>query len=84
MYPRLTTEEFQAFLQKKRDFFDFYGIKTVPLYRQVAAGLHQLAAFKQAGLYGKKRNAQEATAHYLKACLYNPEYLTYKATREAL
>jgi hypothetical protein len=92
MYPKLTSEEFQALLLYKRDFLDLYDIKTIPLYRQVATGLHHLAVSKSIGGYVNwrthewnevKKNIQEATIHYLKACLYDPKYLSFSATREA-
>lgn len=93
MYPKLTSEEFQALLLYKRDFLGLYDIKTIPLYRQVAAGLCQLANSKSIGGYVSWRtnewhvvgkNPQEATVHYLKACLYDPKYLSFTATRKAL
>lgn len=83
-YPKLTTEEFQAFLQDKKEFYDFYDIKFVPLYKRVASALHHLATCKAEGLRGKAKDLQEATTHYLKACLYNPEQLSYEATRATL
>ncbi len=93
VYPKLTSEEFQALLLYKRDFLDLYDIKTIPLYRQVAAGLCQLASAKLMGGYVSWRtnewqeigkNLQEAIVHYLKACLYDPKYLSFTATRKAL
>ena len=92
MYPKLTAEEFQAVLLYKRDFLDLYNIKTIPLYRQVATGLHHLAVSKSMGGYVSwrtnewhevKKNLQEAASHFLKACLYNPECLSFTASRKA-
>lgn len=93
MYPKLTSEEFQAVLLYKWDFLDLYDIKTIPLYRQVAAGLCQLASskfmggyvsYRTSGWHVVEKNLQEATVHYLKACLYDPKYLSFTATRKAL
>jgi len=93
MYPKLTSEEFQAVLLYKWDFLDLYDIKTIPLYRQVATGLCHLSTSKSMGGYVScrtnkwhvmEKNPQEAVIHYLKACLYDPKYLSFTATRKAL
>lgn len=92
MYPKLTPEEFQALLLYKSDFLDFHNIKTIPLYKQVATGLYHLGVSKSIGGYMSwrtnkwcevKTNLQEAKVHFLKACLYNSEYLSFVEWRKA-
>ena len=80
--PKLTKEEKEAFFKNKAEFFDYYGINNIPLYKKIASSLHSLACAK---LYEQKHDTRvnEAVKHHEKACLYDPRYLFFKYFRRS-
>jgi len=73
MLPRLTKEEWAHFMAHDKDFFERYHLREIiALHRRIGYALHNLAVRKLVGDRGFRHDKQEAIAHHLKACQYDP------------
>ena len=82
-YPRLTKEEFSAFLKQDRAFVKRYNL-TISLTRRVGYGLIRLSNCKFDGMFGFAVDREEALKHYDKSCIYYPKIKERYYTRTAM